>query len=242
MAFTCVIADDEPLALDGLRRQCMRSGSVEIVGEAADGRGAVALIERLRPQAVFLDIAMPDLTGLDVARELARLASPPRIVLVTAHDHFATEAFDLHVVDYVLKPIDPDRLLRAIERLEAVIPQTIAADESQDLWLPHRGSLARLPVEGIQRIEAERDYVRIYDSDRSYLLRSTLSEILERLGGAFFRIHRSTAVRTDAIKGIRHVSSGAWAVEDIDGRELPIGRSYLAAVRARLGVGPVSGE
>ncbi|KQN78471.1 hypothetical protein ASE90_00030 [Sphingomonas sp. Leaf67] len=108
--FTAVIIEDEPFAIEGVRRFCARSGQVRIVGEAVDAPTALDLITETRPQVVFLDIAMPGLSGLEVAAEVCALPTPPRIVFITAHDHFAKEAFDLAVVDYVLKPIVPERI------------------------------------------------------------------------------------------------------------------------------------
>lgn len=235
--FTAVIVDDEPLALEGVRRLCLASGLVDIVGEAIDGASGLALIERLRPQAVFLDIAMPGVSGLEVAAALTRQAGAPRVVLVTANDHFATEAFDLAVVDYVLKPIIPERLTRAIDRLAALIAADGPPTAPMEFWVPYRGTVVRLPALDILRIEAERDYVRFITHDRSFLLRATLTDMLGRLDATrFVRIHRSTIVAGDRIAGLHHVGAGAWAVIDPDGAEFPIGRSYLEPLRERFGL------
>lgn len=233
--FTAIIVDDEPLAVEGVRRLCAASGLASIVGEACDGPSALALIERLAPQAAFLDIAMPGMSGLAVAAALQRVARPPEVVLVTANDNFATEAFDLAVVDYVLKPIDPERLTRAIERVAALVAKHAgsAADDSA-LWVPYRGTVVRIAVRDILRIKAERDYVRVYDADRSYLLRATLSDLDERLPERFVRIHRSTVIARDQVRGIRHAGGGSWVTLDPEGNEFPIGRTYLAAVRSKL--------
>jgi two-component system response regulator AlgR len=236
--FTAVIVDDEPLAIEGVRRLCAASPLVEIVGEASDGPAALDLVARARPQAVFLDIAMPGMSGLDVARALRAGAAPPHVVLVTANDHFATEAFDLAVVDYVLKPIDPARLDRAIERVASLMQQHAPAGGQDDaLWVPYRGSIVRLAVGDIRRIDAERDYVRVNDAHRSYLLRATMAELCDRLGDGFLRIHRSTAIARDRVTGLRHAGGGSWMAVDAEGEAFPIGRTYLADVRASLMVG-----
>lgn len=237
MAITAMVVDDEPLAADGLRRLCERSGRVNVLCVASDGASVLRLVTARRPQALFLDIAMPGLSGLDVAGALASIPEAPRIVLVTAHDHFATQAFDLSVVDYVLKPVEPQRFLRAIERLESVLNADPCHERAGgDLWVPYRGTVIRLSARDIVRLEAERDYVRLHDPSRSYLLRSTLTELLERLGPEFVRVHRSVALPASRIVGLRHAGSGAWVAVDVDGRAIPVGRTYLDSVRLRLGL------
>lgn len=237
MAITAIIADDEPLAAYAVQRLCEASGKVEVLGKASDGVTALRMVRELKPQALFLDIAMPELTGLEVAASLKTLTNPPRIVLVTAQEHHATEAFDLSVIDYVLKPLEHERLERAIERLEAQLSIDRRAASERELWVPYLGSVTRLPVTAIIRIETERDYVRIHEKNRSYLLRSTLNDILDRVGNDFARIHRSVAVPTSRIAEIRHIGGGAWIAIDIDGNPAPVGRRFLTAVRARLGMG-----
>jgi two-component system response regulator AlgR len=237
LPITAIIADDEPLAVDGLRRLCREQGAVDIVGTAADGATALAMIRTLQPQAVFLDIAMPELTGLEVAASLAALPVAPRVILVTAQEHFATEAFDLAVIDYVLKPIDPARFARAIERLQRHLSEGTASPGDTELWVPYLGSVVRLPVDTIVRLETERDYVRVHEASRSYLLRSTLSDLIDRLGDRFVRIHRSVAVPAARIAEIRHIGGGAWVAIDTDGAVAPVGRRFLEAVRVRLGLG-----
>jgi two-component system response regulator AlgR len=235
--FSVVVIGDEPLALEDTRRLCAASGKVEIVGEAADGKSGLALVSATRPEAVFLDITMPDRSGLGIAAELKARPDPPCIVLVAAHDKFAAQAFDLAVVDYVLKPIVPERLLRAIDRVAALL--AINGDEKSvgTLWLPHRGSVLRLSASEIHRLESERDYVRFFSTNRSFLLRVTLTDMQARLDPArFVRIHRSTIIAVDRIAGVRHVGAGAWVVLDLDGAHLSIGRSYLEGVRSRLGL------
>lgn len=236
MTIEAIIVDDEPLAVDGIRRFCAASGVIDIVGVAHEAKSARQLISTHRPQAAFLDIAMPGCSGLELAADLAKDPNSPRIVLVTAHDHFATEAFDLAVLDYVLKPLEPQRLLRAIDRLQtALSPSAAGLDRGgADLWVPYRGTVKRLPPESIIQLKAERDYVRLYDRTSSYLLRSTLTELLDRLGPSFVRVHRSVALRLDRISALRHVGGGAWEVIAPSGDTTPVGRRYLNALRDRL--------
>lgn len=237
LRLSAIIVDDEPLAIEGVRRLCERHGAVDVIGEATDGPGAIEMFGKLQPDAVFLEIAMPGLSGLDVAKFLALSPEAPRVVVVTAKDHFASEAFDLRVFDYVLKPIVPERLFRAIDRIAALVESDGAKSAMTEFWVPYRGSVVRLHAADIIRVEAERDYVRIVAVDRSYLLRATLSDMASRLDHQdFLRIHRSTILRRDRIVGVRHVAAGAWVAIEPEGVEFAIGRSYLDAVRERIGL------
>ena len=240
MPFTAVIIDDEPLAREALRGLCATLTTVTLLGEADDGASALALVERCTPNAVFLDIGMPGLDGLTLAARFAELACPPCVVFVTAYDRYATQAFDLSVVDYVLKPVERARLERAIERVEARLAASDRGrpSEADDaFWLSSRGVMMRVPVASVVRVEAERDYVRIITAEHSYLLRDALTAIERRLDPALFlRLHRSAIVRCDHIAGLRHEGRGVWSAVDVDNNASRIGRSYLARVRERLGI------
>lgn len=189
---TAVIIDDEPLAIEGLSKLIAEDGRVTVVGEARDGTAGLALVDHVRPEIVFLDISMPGLGGLAVAERLKTATAVRKVVLVSAHDHYATEAFDLGIVDYVLKPVQSDRLSRAIDRLLAR-----SAPPARGFWAPWRGGLVWVPEGRILRIEAEGDYSRLVCSERAPLIRAALSDIEARLDPArFVRIHRSKIVRT----------------------------------------------
>jgi two-component system, LytTR family, response regulator AlgR len=232
---TAVVVDDEPLAIEGLKRHCASSGAASVIGEATGGAAGLRLIERLKPDVAFLDISMPGMSGIRVAEALASSCVAPLIIFVTAHDHYATEAFDLAVVDYVLKPIVEKRMHRAIERVAAILERRelpAATKTPAEFWVPFRGRVVKLRADQIIRIEAERDYVRLCSSENSYLVRATMTEMLSRLDpNDFVRIHRSTAVPRNRITAFRHLGGGAWAVVDPEGTEASVGRSYLAAVR-----------
>lgn len=239
MAFSAIIVDDEPLAIEGLERLCVRSGLVEVAGTASNGEEALRLVEMYRPDAMFLDIGMPGLNGLAVAERLLRTARPPLVVFVTAYDHFATQAFDLAVADYVLKPVDPARLDRAIQRLESLNVARQGSgprpQRAEEFWASSRGGMVRAPVANIRRIDAERDYVRLSVGDTSYLLRRPLSDIEARLDPELhLRIHRSTIVRWSDVAELKHLGAGAWAVVDDAGRSMRVGRRFLPMVKARL--------
>ena len=233
-----LIVDDEPLAVERLQVICGRLPGVKVIGTAGDGVTALARIEALSPDLVLLDLTMPELDGIAVARKLKDRTRPPALIFVTAHDHFAVEAFDLDAVDYVLKPVTPERLGRAIERALARRRDTQQEDGQwlRELWVPHRSELVRLEVDLVSRIDAERDYVRLHVDDRTYLLLQTIAGLEERLDPArFIRIHRSTIMRRDAIRGLRHDGLGVWSVETDSGDALRIGRTYLPRVKAMAG-------
>ncbi len=246
-ALRTLIVDDEPLAVERVQVICAEIPSVRVVGTASDGAAALRLAEKLAPDLVLLDMTMPELDGLGVARHFAEQPQAPVVIFVTAHDHFAVEAFDLEAVDYVLKPVSADRLERAIERAVARRGQIDQDQRRQkagryldELWVPHRSELLRIAVSEVHQIDAERDYVRLHvggaDSARSYLLLQTIAGLEERLDPEqFIRIHRSTILRRDHIRGLRHDGLGVWSAELVNGEALRIGRTYLARVKAMAG-------
>lgn len=239
-----LIVDDEPLAIDRMRMICSQLSVIRVVGTASDGEQALACIDELKPQLVLLDLTMPQMDGLSVARRLSDQARPPAVIFVTAHDNHAVEAFDLDAVDYVLKPVEKDRLDRAIARVLARRGSEPAGEAQspwlEELWVPHRSELVRIGVSEVGRIDAERDYVRLHvgegDAARSYLLLQTIAGLEARLDPArFIRIHRSIILRRDRITGLRHDGLGVWSVETVGGETLRIGRTYLAKVKAMAG-------
>ena len=233
-----LIVDDEPLAVERMQVICCKMDALHVVGTASDGAQALRLIEALEPDLILLDMTMPEIDGLSVARTLSKQETSPAVVFVTAHDNYAVEAFDLDAVDYVLKPVKPDRLERAIQR--ALARRGDGGRETSkwldELWIPHRSELIRIDTEEVSRIDAERDYVRLHVEDRSYLLLQTIAGLEKRLDPAkFIRIHRSTILRRDRIKGLRHDGLGVWSAEMEDGEALRIGRTYLPKVKAMAG-------
>lgn len=241
-----LIVDDEPLAVERLQVICARLDGVTVVGTAGDGQAGLRLIEALTPDLVLLDMTMPLTDGLTVARKLGTQANPPAVIFVTAHDEFAVEAFDLEAIDYVLKPVSPDRLQRAIQRVgarrgkagERPVPESQWLSE---FWVPHRSELVRIGATDVERIDAERDYVRLHVSaqaggGQSFLLLQTITSLEERLDPEqFIRIHRSCILRRDRITGLRHEGLGVWSVETADGQVLRIGRTYLPNVKKMAG-------
>ncbi len=264
-AIRTLIVDDEPLAIERMQMLCAREPRISLVGTASDGEAALRMADALVPDLLLLDIAMPRLDGMGVARALSGRAGAPAIIFVTAFNDFAIEAFDLWAVDYVLKPVGQERLARAIDRVAlalaqrraditaaapgAMEPQSTGAGAqdkagmrsyAEEFWVPHRSELVRIEVTRIDRIEAERDYMRLHVGARSYLFHETISALVLRLDPArFIRLHRSHIVRRDLIAGLRHDGNGVWFVQLMaaDGAapmELRIGRTHLAQVKAEM--------
>jgi two-component system, LytTR family, response regulator AlgR len=237
-----LIADDEPLAVERIVALCASMAEVEIIGSASNGVDALAQVERLAPDLILLDIAMPELDGMAVARALSQKSASPAIVFVTAFEDFAVEAFDTVALDYLLKPVSPERLIRALTRvkaarhLEHLPPPQSRGHVAQEFWVPHRSELIRVSANDIQKIEAERDYMRLFVAGRSYLLHQTITTLEARLDtDAFIRLHRSVIVRRDRIMRLGHDGAGAWHAELADGEMVRIGRTYLQRVKAIAG-------
>lgn len=239
-----LLVDDEPLAIERLELLCNRRADIAVIGRAGDGETALALVAGLSPDLLLLDIAMPGLDGMAVARAVAIRQRPPAIVFCTAFDRFAVEAFDVAAVDYLLKPVAADRLDRALDRaakamraVDAPPPAPAAPSPyAEEFWVPHRSDMVRIAATDIDRVEAERDYMRLHIGPRSYLLHHTISELERRLDPArFIRLHRSTIVRRDRIVRLMHDGMGGWQAILADDTAVRIGRTYLSAARAIAG-------
>ena len=233
-----LIVDDEPLAIERMQVLCAEIDSLLVVGTASDGESALRLATKLSPDLLLLDMTMPGMDGLAVARELAGQDEPPAVIFVTAHEDFAVEAFDLDAVDYVLKPVAADRLERAVARAVSRRGSRKRGDHRwlQEFWVPRRSELLRIEASQVDRIDAERDYVRLHVANRSYLLLQTIAGLEAKLDPEeFIRIHRSTILRREAIRGLRHEGLGVWSAELDDGETLRIGRTYLRKVKAMTG-------
>ena len=188
-------------------------------------------------------MTMPGMDGLGVARELGTGEQPPAVIFITAHEDFAVEAFDLDAIDYVLSRSRRERLERAVARVlsGAATRRRAGGRWLREFWVPHRSELLRIDVSQVERIDAERDYVRLYvgqgeGDGRSYLLLQTIAGLEAKLDPEqFIRIHRSTILRREGIRGLRHEGLGVWSAELDNGEALRIGRTYLRKVKAMAG-------
>jgi two-component system response regulator AlgR len=238
-----LVVDDEPLAIERLQLLLARIEGVALAGTASEGTAALRLVEATRPDAVLLDIAMPGMDGIDVARALARTAKPPVVIFVTAFDTFAVAAFDIEAVDYVMKPVSAERLERAVERardrLAARAGEGAPAGESpfiEEFWVSEARGLVRLAAADVDRVSAERDYMRLHVGKRSWLINHTIGRLAAELDPArFVRLHRSAMVRRDFVTGLRRDEGGRWWVRLADGGEQKVGRLYVAKAKALAG-------
>ncbi len=239
-AMRVLIVDDEPLAIDRLRRLCEDLPGIAVAGVAADGAEALAQVTRLAPDVVLLDIAMPGLDGIGVAEAMAQAGNAAAVVYCTAFDRFAVAAFGVAAVDYLLKPIEPADLARAFSRAAARLghraePAAPAPAFIDTFWVPRGPDMVRVPAIAIDRVDAERDYMALQVGAKRFLLHMTFAELERRLDPArFIRLHRSTLVRRDHIARLRHDGLGVWYAVLGDDSEVRIGRTYLPGVKAMV--------
>lgn len=236
-----LIVDDEPLAVERMQILCAGLDQVDLVGTAVNGEAALRLIDVLKPDLILLDIAMPHCDGISVAQSLARAPHRPAVIFCTAFDQHAVAAFEVAAVDYVLKPVSAERLARAVTRAAEAKgrrsgdPAPPRSRWIEDFWVPHRSEMIRISADDVERIDAERDYMRLSIGGRSYLIHQTISELERRLNPErFIRLHRSVIVRRDRIVKLRHDGLGVWYAELVDDAQVRIGRTYQAAVKAIL--------
>ena len=242
-----LIADDEPLAAERLQMLLARIDDVHLVGTAHDGESAVRMAEALAPDLLLLDIAMPGLDGIEVARALSRQGKSPAVVFVTAFDQFAVAAFDVAAIDYLMKPVDGERLARSIKRASDYLDARAKAPPSElaeapsspwleEFWASDLSGLVRIAARDIDRVTAERDYMRLHVGKRSWLIHHSMTALEEGLDpDLFVRLHRSAIVRRDFIAGFSRNASGRWIARLADGEEQPVGRLYSDQVRAIAG-------
>lgn len=234
-----LIVDDEKPARDKLRRLLAQEAGIAAIEEALDGIDALERIETFRPDAVFLDIAMPELSGIELAASLPEPA--PAIVFVTAYDEYAIRAFDAGAIDYLLKPYDAARLARAVqrlrERLAASAAQALPALPLRQLLVSERGATRVVPVAEIGWIESADNYVVLHTPSGSPLLRQTLAGLAGRLEPAFLRCHRRAAVQLAWIERVVPLDKGDCELVLRGGARVPCSRQYRAAVMERLGMG-----
>jgi two-component system LytT family response regulator len=231
-----LIVDDETPARAKLRRMLAAFGDVEVVGEAAGGGAAMDLVADLRPDVIFLDVQMPEIDGFAVAASLPD--DGPALVFVTAFDRYALQAFDAHAADYLLKPVEPARLERAIQRLRAS-PRALAVRQQAiappaHLLIADRGAMHVVRCSDISWLQSADNYVSVHLPDRTLLMRRTLESLLKDLGPAFMRTHRGAAVALASVQAVRPRGNGDAFVVLQDGSEVPCSRQHRAALVQHL--------
>jgi two-component system LytT family response regulator len=245
-----LIADDEPLARQGLRLQLDADARVASIGEARNGREAVAAIRDDRPDLVLLDVQMPRLDGFGVVEAIGA-DRMPGVIFVTAHDQYAVRAFEISAVDYLLKPVASERFQAAFERAARRLQGGADDDARQMLTMleavakPAR-RLSRfaircgertifVPVDAVDRIEAAQNYVRLHVGNASHLLHVSMNSLEAALDPErFVRVHRSHVVNVSRIRQVWSLAYGRYVIELLSGERLPSGRTYGERVRGLL--------
>src|SRR5688572_4382888 len=238
-----LIVDDEELARDRLRSLLSREERIEIIGEASDGKAAVSEIEKLKPDLVFLDVQMPEMNGFEVLEALDA-ETRPNVVFCTAHDKFALKAFDVHAVDYLLKPFDRERFQTALQRAVAKVEGTKSGRKEKDavgavlrevkptgaverLLVKADGRVLLIKVEDIDFVEAADNYVNLKVGKESHMMRETMSSLEGRLPPEkFMRISRSAIVNVERIQELQPMFHGEYVVVLKNGAKLTLSRSY----------------
>jgi two-component system, LytTR family, response regulator len=238
-----VIVDDEPLARRGIRAQLKEEKDVEIISECRNGKEAVEAIETHSPDLVFLDVQMPELDGFGVL-DAVGVERMPAVIFVTAYDRYALKAFEVHALDYLLKPFDDERFAKAIQRVRRQIERQSVDDLSRRLQgllddmqsarkhverlvIKSAGRIFFLSVGEIDWIEAADNYVRLHAGRESHLLRETMNNLEKKLDpDQFLRVHRSRIVNIRKIKELQPLFRGEYDITLRDGTRLESGRGY----------------
>lgn len=258
-AVRVIAIDDEPLALRRLEWCLRHAPDIELIRTATHPRIGLDLIRELAPDVVLLDIEMPELDGFELIEALGERA--PEVIFVTAFDHFAVKAFAASAVDYLLKPVEQERLLEALDRarqrresrdaqtrideLREIIENLRAGRRSSqrpryetELWIREGDARVRVPVGMIDRLQADGDYVRLHVGDRVRLLRARFGDLADRLDPeCFVRVHRSEIVRKDLIAAIRRRATGRSVAVLASGIEAPISKRYVSRIAEALRAG-----
>lgn len=252
MVIRALVVDDEPAS----RRELiflLKRHAIEIVGEAGDGEEALALVESQHPDVLFLDIQMPPPGGIEVAWKVSAMADPPLLVFTTAYDQYAVEAFEIPALDYLLKPFSEERVRRTVERLRTELSRrrldrTVAGVLERAVAAAGAGGTrARVPVkaEGRLRLLDPAEVLYAYLQGHEVVVKTTkgshvttmeFGEMPERLGPDFFRAHKSFVVNLRRVREVIPWFKGTFELVMEDGSRIPVSRSRVAAVKARLGI------
>jgi len=243
-----LVVDDEPLAIERLTFLLNDISGTQVVGSACNGREAVEQIAALKPDIVFLDVQMPEQNGLRVAAAVPE-EERPEIVFVTAFEQYAADAFEVDAADYLLKPVRFDRLWQAIERakrrkyLRQIAERAEQESEAagarstheDGIWVQTRGAATFVPIESIDWIEAQRDYVMLHTATRSHIVRMSMRALEEKLDpGELMRVHRSAFARASNVVEVQRMGRSVSALVLRDGAIVQVGPSYAGTVAERL--------
>lgn len=239
-----VLADDELLARQKLRQMLRQETEIEIVGESGTAPETIELVRMARPDLLFLDVRMPGKDAFSVIEELSGdpTLTMPAIIFTTAYDGYALRAFEIHAVDYLLKPFSSDRLHTSVQRAKQQIQakqlpvssqssESVAGQYAKRIVFKSRGRILFLPVGSIRWIGAEENYVRICTDNESHLLREPIGRMEEKLDPQMFlRVHRSSIVNLQYVKEVRTESGGESVVVLLGGQKLAMSRGYRSRI------------
>jgi two-component system LytT family response regulator len=246
-----LIVDDEPLARERIRDLLREQADVTVLDECPDGPSAIDAIRRLTPDLVFLDVQMPGADGFEVIDQIGPANMPP-VIFVTAYDRYALHAFDVHALDYLLKPFDRERFEQALRRaqmqrvarradvgrrlLELVQELRPGSARTDRLVVKSGGRIFFLRTDEIDWVQAEGNYVRLHQGGQSHLIRETMTAMERRLDPQrFFRIHRSSIVNIERVRELQPWFNGEYRVLLHDGTKLTLSRGYRDRLQTRLG-------
>jgi two-component system LytT family response regulator len=251
MAHKVLIIDDEALARKRLRSMLSKTPALEVIGECANGEDAVVAILNSSPDLIFLDVQMPEMDGFEVIKAIGR-ESMPAVIFVTAYDQYALKAFEVHAVDYLLKPFNRDRLGQALSRAMTALQNRAVGDLNRSLLalldklkesdpyarrllVKAHGRIHLLPVNDIEWIEADDYYARVHLGQESFLIRESLNHLQQRLDPRqFLRIHRSSIINVRYIKELQSWFHGEYLAILKNGAKLHISRNYQKDILAAL--------
>lgn len=232
-----LIVDDEPLARSRLRALIDDLGVGEVVGEAGNGEEALDQFRQYSPNVVLMDIRMPGMDGMEAARQLGNQANAPSIVFTTAYDEYALQAFDVHAMDYLVKPVRRERLAEALDRVASrlSVVRELGGAQSQQLSVRSQGGVRLIELEDVYYFLAEHKYVMVHHRDGEDLLEEPLKSLEDRFSGALLRIHRNALVAANQLLALERDSGGQFKAVlreadirlDVSRRHLPLVREFL---------------
>ncbi len=240
----CLVVDDEALARERLVRILGECSDCQVCGEAAGGEQALQQVQRLQPDVVLLDIRMPGMDGLEVARHMLKLDEVPAVIFTTAYGDHALEAFEAQAVDYLLKPVHPERLQKALDRAQRLssgqLERIQEGRRRAHLCARNRGNLELIAIEDIVYLQADNKYVTVCSAERQILIEESLKSLEQEFAGCFIRIHRNALVAVSAIRGLEKDAQGRCRVvlAGVDER-IEVSRRLLPEVRKCIKAGVV---
>lgn len=235
-----MIVDDEAPARSELRFLLEETGRIDTIVEAASAREAVERMMEVRADVLFLDIHMPKTSGMQLAEALHKLKNPPAVIFVTAYSEYALEAFDVNAVDYLMKPVESDRLNQALDKVSVrAKPQPTSKSTVERIPVVKSGRKVLVPIDQIRYIEAKDDYSCIYTADDRFLSTISLAKLEQRLTPhGFYRVHRGYIVNLEYVQDFVTVSGGVvqLGLRGVEDKKIPVSRRRVVAVKRMLGL------